>query len=104
MSDGLGLVVGMLTASTLVLGLLGMAVRFVLVPYLERNLVRPLAETRHQVTANQHASPNPTVPDRLEDMHTDLRAFARAFDGHLEWSQNEVDRLWKALSRKADRQ
>lgn len=84
--------------------LIGLAVRFALLPWLERHLVSPVKETRKQVTENHHSNPRPTVLDRIDDVSKQVaentretRAMARMFDGHLEWSQHEVDRIWSRL-------
>lgn len=67
-----GLTIGLLT-------LAGLAVRYVLFPWLKEHLADPAA-----------------------DIRDDIRAMARAYDGHLEWSQNEVDRIWKAIDALAE--
>lgn len=109
MGEVLGLIVAVLSAVTLAGGLVGAAVKFALLPWLRTHLVEPVQETRHQVTANSHASPVPTVPDRLEDiagevrdLATEVRVIAAVFDQHIDWSSQEAGRLWQALrNRKA---
>lgn len=63
---------------SLMLTLVGLAARFVMLPWLKDKLVMPGLE-------------------RLDTIQEDMRAMTRAYDGHLEWSQNEVDRLWDAI-------
>lgn len=97
-----------------VLTLIGLAVRFVLVPYLRETIVKPLHQVRTQVTINGNTHKPPTVPDRVEDakdtimeelkrVHDEVIALSNMFDGHLEWSQREVDRLEKKFQRKIRR-
>lgn len=67
--------------------IVGLAVRYVLVPYLREHLIAPVQETHKQVTENHHQSPaSPTLPDRIEDLATDVRALTRVMDEHLRWS------------------
>jgi hypothetical protein len=49
--------------------LLGMGVRFILLPWLRDHLVQPVRETHRQVAENGHTRrDHPTIPDRLEDL------------------------------------
>lgn len=107
-----------LSAVLLGLTILGLAVRYVLMPYLSTHLIAPIQagaqmveETHKQVTVNHHSSPEPTVLDRIDDVSNQVaentretRAMARMFDGHLERAQEaedrfqgEVDRIWAQL-------
>lgn len=79
------------------LGLVGLAVRYVLLPYLKEHLIEPVKETNKQVTVNTHASDSPTVLDRIDDVSQQIRVLARMFDGHLSWSQAEVKRIDKKI-------
>lgn len=58
--------------------LIGLLARYVLLPWLKDQLINPGL-------------------DKLEEIRDDMRAMARAYDGHLEWSQGEVDRIWDAI-------
>lgn len=88
-----------------VLLFLGLATRYVLVPYLRDHLVRPVKETHQQVTENHHTNNNPTLPDRIEDLHTDIRTLTRLLDYHVAWSEREHRRIdndlidWKRRNR-----
>lgn len=94
--------------------IIGLAARFVLLPWLRSELVEPVQETHKQVTENHHSNTVPTVLDRIEDVHTEtsrganlagravelaeeavdkVDTLGRMFDGHLEWSQAQVDRM-----------
>lgn len=96
-------------ATTAILGLaaiVGGIVRFGLVPYLEERLVRPAQQTNRIVTGGEDEPDVRQMVDQLtgeiEDATLELRAMALMFDGHLEWSQAEVDKLWAELRRQAD--
>lgn len=80
--------------------LAGLAVRVALVPYLRDHLFAPVQQTNKQVTENHHSNDQPTVLDRLDDVHNEVKAMSRMFDGHLDWSQREVDRIWNELQRR----
>lgn len=105
-------------ASTAIVGMstiVGLAVRFILVPYLRTELVEPTREINRQVTGTDSGqdSPDATIRDEvgtlrgevrglsgeIEDATLELRAMATMFDGHLAWSQDEVDRIWSELKR-----
>lgn len=76
-----GVVVTMVGMTTLV----GVVVRFALVPYMRGQLVDPIAL--------QLAS----IIQLANDASNQVGVIVRAWDGHLEWSQREVDRLWEQL-------
>lgn len=82
--------IGLLVAAV---GLLGGAatflIRYALLPYLESNVVKPALGKLDQISDE--------MSSRAAQMSDDMRAMARAYDGHLEWSQGEVDRIWRAL-------
>lgn len=68
---------------------------------------KALSETHKQVTENHHSNPNPTVLDLLLDlldgqssMRGEFEALSKALDSHLGWSNEEVDRLWRAIGKK----
>lgn len=87
-----------------VLTLLGLLVRYALLPYLKENLIEPVkntnelaATTNRQVTVNHHSSDVPTVLDRIEDVGRQVQVLAFMFDGHIDRHQREVDAIWKEL-------
>jgi hypothetical protein len=115
MINDLGIVAGALVSVCVLLGLL---VRYVLVPYMRDQLVTPVQETHRQVTQNRHANPEPTVLDRIDDVHDDVRRLAdtvaavqavanaaarstagahRRLDQHMSWADVEVSRLWSSV-------
>lgn len=61
--------------------LIGLLVKFVLLPYLEKNLVKPINEVHRQTTVNGHSSADPTLLDRIDDK---LWAFESAFNSRFE--------------------
>lgn len=125
MADALGIAGAVVVLLVGICTLIGLAVRYALMPYLDLHLVQPLRETREaaqearkQVTENHHSNPRPTVLDRIDDVAQQVAAntrltadntaavdtLARMFDGHLEQAQDtterfqvEVDRIWAQL-------
>lgn len=90
--------------------LLGLVVKFALMPYLERHLIAPVKQTNDQLTVNHHQSSPPTIRDQLDSLRAEVRentvetsTMSRMFDGHLDWSQREVDRIWRELDRRKER-
>lgn len=80
--------------------LLGLAIRYVLMPYLRDHLVQPIRDTHKAVTENHHANEEtPTLPDRLEDLHTDVRTLTRLLDLHVSWSLGEHAAIDAELAR-----
>jgi hypothetical protein len=69
--------------SSVAAGATAFAVRFALIPFLERRWSQPIQEIIGQV----------------REMKAEIEVMSRAFDGHLDWSQREVDQLWSALER-----
>jgi len=121
----LGVIVSAVLA---VAALLGLLVKYVLMPYLIEQVVRPLRETHRQVTPHHRLRRDePTVVDRLDDVKTDLsgikeavedlskkarenRRLALAAGGaadlvgrrlsdHEAWSREEDSRLWSAITK-----
>jgi hypothetical protein len=97
----LGAAVGLIVSLCL-LG--GLVTKFVLLPWLRANLVDPVKNTESQVTVNGHASDEPTVLDRLDDVKAAqadqsraMRQFGVMFDHHMEWADREIQNVWDAL-------
>lgn len=104
-------------ATTAILGLsaiVGLVIRFGLVPYLRTELIEPAQQTNREVTGGEHEPGVRELVDQLsgeiEDATLELRAMALMFDGHLEWAEQEaeeirrerqamVDELWAELRR-----
>lgn len=88
---------------------LGLIVKFVLVPYLKEHLVDPMKQVEKQVSENHHSNEVPTVLDRIDDvskavtslrdeLKTEVRVLASMYEGHMEWS----DRWVKLIEREID--
>lgn len=96
--------------------LVGILIRYMLVPFLAEKFVL-LEETHKQVSENNHRNESPTVLDRISEVKTQadrieylaqnsrhaVNTLARMFDGHLKWSQDEVDAMWKAIKETRER-
>lgn len=114
-------------ASTAILGLsgvVGLLIRFGLVPYLRTELIEPAQQTNQIVTGGDEAPDVRELVDQLatkqdelsgeiEDATLELRAMAMMFDGHIEWAgaeaqlirherQQIVDEIWAELNRQRD--
>lgn len=80
-------IVAVLTAITLAFGLVGIIVRYMLVPYLRDQLVtqllNPVQETHRQVTVNQHSSEEPTILDKMDDLKKQISGVGEKLDQHL---------------------
>jgi hypothetical protein len=110
-AEALGLVLSSLM-------LIGLAVRFVLFPWLEKRFA-PLAtqvrETHHQVTVNGHQSDEPTMLDKLDTLKAEVRELkgetrsdishlrgdlanvGRLYDLHVDHSGDDRAELWDAV-------
>lgn len=109
-------------STTLALAALaGLMVRWVLMPYLREHLLRPMQRVEHQVSVNNHTSDVPTMLDKIDDLHgevrelraehlrtrSDLSDLSRQVGDHLlrseSWSAEVESRLgglhWPALGR-----
>lgn len=107
MSDSLGLAAGAVALAIGLCTLVGLVVRYALLPYLREQL-QLNREIHQQVVTTEPSSPAEPSTMReeltqlggeIEDATLELRAMALMFDGHLEWSQEEVDRIWAELNR-----
>lgn len=100
--DGITWVLGTLISLSV---LTGLAVRFVLLPWLRDHLTDPVREVQRQVTENHHKHTPPTLPDRIDEVSTDVKALAQVLEGHLEsgdrWLEYVVDALRNLNSRVA---
>lgn len=91
--------------------LIGIAAKWVVLPWIQTHVVVPVKETNRQVTVNGHASRDPTLKDSihtLRDQHTrlseqydelrrDIAAAAYMFDGHIAASERDRGDLWRAV-------
>lgn len=120
--------------SSAVLGVcavLGLVVRFVLLPYLREQVVKPVQETHRQVTPHDRADADePTVVDRLDDVQTSLAELRSTAEGlakkarrnrdlalsagraadvvaqrltdHEAWAREEDRRVWRVLNQREE--
>lgn len=86
-------ILGTVLSATAVVGLL---VKYALMPYVRENIAKPLEETHRQVTVNGHSSDRPTVLDSMSDLRKELLnlrgemsdGFKRQderMDEHIQW-------------------
>lgn len=121
--------VGVVTSALLgTFAVVGLVVRFMLLPYLREQVVRPVQETHRQVTPHTPGDAGaPTVADRLSDVQASLEdirgevgqiakkarenrrlalaagqvadAVGRRLSDHEAWAREEDSRLWSAVRR-----
>lgn len=92
---------------------IGGSIRYGLLPYLRENL-QQTREIHQQVTSGPSSASDPStmreelvevreevhqLADKVSDAADEFSAMALMFDGHLDWSQEEVDKLWAELHR-----
>lgn len=93
--DGITWVLGTLISLSV---LAGLAVRFVLLPWLREHLMQPVDEVRRQVSENHHKHTPPTLPDRIDALGLDVKALARVLEGHLESGDEWLEHITSSLS------
>jgi hypothetical protein len=97
--------------------------KYAALPWLRAELTAPMQRIETQVTENGHTRQTPTVIDRIDEVKqialeaarhgkegsglakeaiAEINALSRMFDGHLDWSQEQVDLMWLALHKKKD--
>lgn len=76
---------------------LGLAVRWVLMPYLREHLIAPVKATARQVNVNGHTSDPPTLLDKVDKIEVNQRVMSQMWEGHLAWSEDETSRLWHEI-------
>ena len=93
--DGITWVLGTLVSLCL---LAGLAVRYVLLPWLRDHISDPVREVRRQVSENHHKHTPPTLPDRIEELSTDVHSLTRVLEGHLESGDRWLEHITERLS------
>lgn len=83
--DHVELVAAMTTAGLGVLGMVGLAVRFVLLPWLRDHLITPLLGRLD------------TLSHDMTQLAADTKVAAAMYDGHIERSSAEWGRIWAAI-------
>jgi hypothetical protein len=98
--------------------LVGLGARYVALPWFRDQLaptLKKVNETHHQVTVNKHASPEPTMLDKIDTLAVEVRQLkgetradtarlttalqimAAMYDGHLDADTDADTALWKAI-------
>ena len=84
--------------------IIGLVVKFVLMPYLREHLVKPMKQVEKQVSENHHSNKKPTVLDRIDDvqrsveeMRTEMKGMASMYEGHITWSEKWVNLVEREL-------
>lgn len=74
--------------------IIGLVVKFVLMPYLRNHLVEPMKQVEKQVSENHHSNLKPTVLDRIDDvqqsvqeMRSEIQVMSSMYEGHVNWSE-----------------
>lgn len=120
-ADWRELVTWIISTTLALAAIAGLLVRWVLMPYLREHLLRPMQRVEHQVSVNNHTSDVPTMLDKIDDLHgevrelraeqlrtrSDLSDLSRQVGDHLlrseSWSAEVESRLgglhWPALGR-----
>jgi len=80
-----------------VFAVLGLLVRYVLLPYLREHLIAPVKQVEKQVTENHHSNETPTVLDRLDDVQQEVRVLGRMLEGHMDGSGRWVGVIEREL-------
>lgn len=80
-----------------VFAVLGVLVRYVLLPYLREHLIAPVKQVEKQVTENHHSNSTPTVLDRIDDVQQEVRVLGRMLEGHMDWSERWVNLIEREL-------
>lgn len=91
MKETLDTVLSGLSIVVVALSLVGLAARFILLPWLRQHIVAPMRQVEKQVSENAHANSSPTVLDRIDDVQQEVHAMRADFKSHLDWSERWVD-------------
>lgn len=99
--ETVGAVLAVVVAAFVVVGAIW---RFVLLPNLREQLIRPIEETRRQVSENKHVNRRPTILDRLDDVEQTLEAIGlnqtavlRQISEHVGESATDRRHLWLVI-------
>jgi len=87
------LVAAVTTTACSVMVLVGLAVRFVLFPWLKEHLIGPLLERLDSLTGSVEA-----VTSKVGEVTKDLGVASTMFEGHIERSGDEWGRMWAAIA------
>lgn len=79
--------------------LAGLAVRFVLLPWLRDHLTGPVRDVQRQVSENHHKHTPPTLPDRIDSLSTDVNSLTRVLEGHMATGDRWLEHIENGMSR-----
>lgn len=91
--DTAELLAAVTTTACSVMVLVGLAVRFVLFPWLKDHLIGPLLARLDSITASVES-----VTEKVGDVTRDLGIASTMFEGHIERSGDEWGRMWAAIT------
>lgn len=90
--DTAELLAAVTTTATGVMVLVGLAVRFVLFPWLREHLIGPLIASLDAIARKVEE-----LAKRLSDVTSDIDVASSMFEGHIERSGDEWGRMWAAI-------
>lgn len=120
----LAVVLGIIAILGAITSVIWFLIKFTFLPWLKTQLVEPMEETRKQVVENSHSNTPPTVLDRIDDVKkisieaarhgkegvqlakqaiAEISVLSNMFDGHIDQAQEDTDRVWAELKRKANK-
>jgi len=88
-----GLITWLLATTITAATLVGLSVKFILLPYLRDHLVDPMKQVKKQVTENHHSNTVPTVLDRIDDVSKQVGSLGEVVAEHMRWSEEWVRRI-----------
>lgn len=97
-SDTRDLITWTLGTALSLAALVGLGVRFILMPYLREHLVKPMALVQKQVTENSHHNAVPTVLDRIDDVRQEVATLNETLEDHMAYSEADRADLWRAVA------
>lgn len=97
MNEVMATVVAVLSSIALLLGLIGLTVRFVLLPYVREHVVTPVQETRRQVSVNGGNNQPPTLLDKVGQLDTSVQQLRSDFIAHLVNASRDTAAMWNAI-------
>lgn len=84
--------------------IIGMATKFILLPYLREHLVNPMKQVEKQVSENNHTNKTPTILDKIDevqdsvsDIRQEMNAMSRMYEGHMSWSERWVQLIEREI-------
>lgn len=78
-------------------GIAGAVWRWVVLPNLREQLIRPVQETHKQVTVNGGRNNPPTLLDKVGEVDASLKKLRQDFVDHLVNASREQADMWRAI-------